>query len=201
MTANVQRTVVSAFTVTVTAPPDDPPPDAQPEPDEGAAGDAGEKAVPRPVTAPSPKVEVKPKIARPPASSDGLQDRAGAQQSGDGTGSAGTGVGTGSGQSGTGTGGGVARKPELVRTITDASAFPVPPGGREARIGKSVIVRLNVSAEGLPTSCSIYRASPFPETDRTVCNLALQQVRFRPALDNRGNPVAATFYYKQDFFN
>jgi protein TonB len=201
MTASVQRTVVSAFTVTVTAPADEPPPAAQPQPDEGAAGDPGKQAVPRPVAAPTPRVVVKPETPLPPASADGSQNTSGARQSGDGTGAAGSGVGTGSGQGGNGTGGGSARKPELIATITDARAFPVPPGGRKARIGKSVIVRLSVSAQGVPTQCSVYRPSPFPETDRVVCDLALRQVRFKPALDHNGNTVASTFYYKQEFFN
>ena len=201
MTATAQRAVVSAFTVTVTAPPDDPPADAEPEPDEGAAGPTGEQAVPRPVTAPSPEVPTREDLPLPQASSTGAANTSGAKDSGDGTGAAGLGAGTGSGRDGGGTGGGIARKPELIATITDARAFPVPPGGREARIGESVIVRLRVSADGIPVRCGIYRASPFPQTDQAVCDLALQQVRFRPALDNNGNPVAATFYYMQEFFD
>ena len=201
MTERAQSAAVSAFTVTITAPPDDPPKQAKPEPDEGAAGPAREKAVPKPVTAPSPKLPAKQDIPFPKASSDGLDSASGAKDSGSGTGAAGDGLGTGSGREGGGTGGGIARKPELIATITDARAFPVPPGGRKARVGESVIVRLIVSAQGRPTNCRIYRASPFPQTDQAVCDLALQQVRFRPALDNNGDPVAAPFYYKQEFFN
>ncbi|MEP5936748.1 MAG: TonB family protein [Erythrobacter sp.] len=201
MTAIAQRAVVSAFTVTITVPPDDPPADAEPEPDEGAAGSEGKQSVPKPVTAPTPKVPTKQDVPLPEASSTGTANTSGAKSGGDGTGAAGDGIGTGSGQGGGGTGGGISRKPELIATITDARSFPVPPGGREARIGKSVIVRLMVSAQGSPTSCSIYRASPFPQTDQAVCDLALKQVRFRPALDNNGDPVAARFYYKQEFFN
>jgi protein TonB len=92
-------------------------------------------------------------------------------------------------------------KPVLIRSITDASAFPIPPGGREARIGESVIVRLIVSPQGRVTNCSIYRASPFPQTDATVCQLAFEQIRFEPARDHDGNPVSAPFYYRQRFFN
>ena len=95
----------------------------------------------------------------------------------------------------------MASKPVLIRSITDASAFPIPPGGRQARVGESVIVRLLVSTQGRVTSCSIYRASPFPETDATVCELAYEQIRFEPARDSNGDPVAAVFYYQQRFFN
>ena len=193
----VEQSVVSAFTVTVSAPeePSEPP---EPEP-EGAQGDPGREAVPDAVTAPPQPVRRDPPAPR--ASSTGTADTSGAAEEGAGTGRSGTGEGTGSGDGGGGQGGGAATKPQLVRAITDASAFPVPPGGRAARIGQSVIVRLSVSAQGRATRCSIYRPSPFPETDATVCRLALEQLRFEPARDRAGNPVAAEFYYQQRFFN
>ena len=202
MTTTVERTVVSAFTVTVTTPDEpDPPPEPEPQPDEGAAGDPGKKATPRPVTAPTPKIPVRQDRPMPRASSTGTADTSGAKETGDGTGAAGEGLGTGSGRSGGGRGGIAVTKPELIRAITDASAFPVPPGGRQARIGKSVIVRLSVSAEGRVTGCSVYEPSPFPETDAMVCTLAREQVLFEPARDANGDPVAATFFYRQRFFN
>ena len=198
-TQDVEKSVVSAFTVTVTAPED--PPTSEPAPEEGAAGNAGERATPRPVTAPKPEIPVRQDEPMPEASSDGAEDTSGARDAGEGTGEAGSGVGTGSGREGSGAGGAAVTKPVLIRSITDASAFPIPPGGREARIGKSVIVRLIVSAQGRATNCRIYRASPFPQTDATVCRLALEQLRFEPARDRNGNPVSAPFYYQQRFFN
>ena len=137
----------------------------------------------------------------PRASSTGTANTSGARDQGDGTGAEGSGLGTGSGRSGGGRGGVAVTKPVLVQSITDASAFPIPPGGREARIGESVIVRFGVSAEGRVTSCSVYRPSPFPETDAMVCTLARDQVRFEPARDANGDPVASTFLYRQRFFN
>ena len=198
--ATVEREVVSAFTVTVTAPPEETP-EVEPQPDEGAQGDPGREAVPQPVTAPTPRQQVREDRPVPRASSTGTATDSGATDSGAGTGAAGSGTGTGAGRGGGGQGGVAATKPVLVRAITDASAFPIPPGGREARIGKSVIVKLRVSTEGRATSCSIYRPSPFPETDAKVCELALQQLRFEPAHNAEGQPVAAPFYYQQRFFN
>ena len=198
--ASVERSVVSAFTVTVTAPPEETPV-VEPEPDEGAQGDPGEEAVPQPVTAPTPRRQVKEDRPVPRASSTGAATTSGATQSGDGTGAAGSGTGTGAGRGGGGQGGVAATKPVLTRSISDSSAFPIPPGGREARIGKSVVVRLMVSAEGRVTSCSVYRPSPFPETDAKVCELSYSQIRFDPARDAQGNAVAAPFYYQQRFFN
>ena len=196
----VEQSVVSAFTVTVAAPPPEMEEDPAPEP-EGAQGDPGREAVPAPVTAPEPQRPLRDDPPAPRAASTGTAQTSGATDDGEGTGRAGEGQGTGSGEGGSGQGAGVATKPVLTRAITDASAFPVPPGGREARIGKSVIVRLTVSAQGRATRCSIYRPSPFPETDAAVCRLALEQLRFEPARDARGNPVAATFHYQQRFFN
>lgn len=195
---SVERSVVSAFTVSVTAPPE---PQPEPAPEEaGAAGEPGREAVPKPVTAPPARLPVREEPV-PRASSTGTSARSGASDSGAGTGAGGSGAGTGAGSGGSGSGGGAASKPVLVRTITDVRAFPIPPGGREARIGKSVVVRLGVSAEGRVTSCSVYRPSPFPETDAVVCRLASDQIRFEPARDASGQPVASTFYYQQRFFN
>lgn len=200
MTAGVERTVVSAFTVTVTAPEEETPV-TEPEPDEGAQGDPGREATPSPVTAPTPKVPVKQDKPMPRASSTGAANTSGARDEGDGTGAEGQGLGTGSGRSGGGRGGVAATKPVLVRSITDASAFPIPPGGRKARIGESVIVKLTVSPQGRVTDCSIYRPSPFPETDAMVCTLAREQILFEPARDANGKPVSAPFYYRQRFFS
>ena len=197
--SGVERSVVSAFTVTVSTPEEKPEP-TEPEP-EGAQGDPGREAVPDAVTAPEPERRMREDPPAPRASSTGTANTAGATDQGQGTGRSGTGEGTGSGEGGGGQGGGAATKPVLTRAITDASAFPVPPGGRQARIGQSVIVRLTVSSQGRATRCSIYRPSPFPETDAAVCRLALDQLRFEPARDASGNPVAATFHYQQRFFN
>ncbi|WP_284124386.1 energy transducer TonB family protein [Parerythrobacter aestuarii] len=198
-TGEVEDKVLSAITVTVTTPPEDLPPN-DPEPDEGSQGNPGDRAVPKPTSAPSPKIPIRKDEPQPRATSTGSDINSGANQ-GDGTGSAGEGLGTGAGRGGSGRGGIPVTRPVLVATITDASSFPIPPGGRKERIGKSVDVRLGVSTQGRVTSCSIVRASPFPETDAKVCELAYEQVRFEPARDANGDPVASTFTYRQRFFN
>lgn len=198
-TAEVERSVVSAFTVTVTAPQEPPP--SEHASDEGAQGETGERATPRPVTAPLPKLPKPQPVPLPRVSSTGSQSSSGAQSAGDGTGGAGSGLGTGSGGTGSGSGGGAVTKPVLIRAITDARLFPVPPGGREARVGQSVIVRLIISPAGRVSECRVHRPSAFPETDAAVCRLAPEHLRFEPARDRDGRPVAAPFYYQQRFFD
>ena len=197
--AGVEDTVISAFTVTVTAPEEKPEPEPE---DQGAQGDSGKEAVPKPVIAPSPKIPIRQDRPAPRASSTGSADTSGAAQAGNGTGAAGTGQGTGSGRGGSGRGGGAVTKPEIISgVINSARDFPVPEGGRQARIGTSVIVKVTVQPDGRATNCSVYRASPFPETDQATCRLVMEKLRFRPATDANGNPVAAPFHYQQRFFN
>lgn len=201
-TASVEREVVSAFTVTVTAPPDPPPPpENRSEPDEGAQGDPGREAVAQPVTSQPPKVRVKQDDPLPRAPSTGRANQSGAATEGDGTGAAGRGLATGSGNSGSGRGGVAVSKPVHVSgSIDNARDFPVPPGGRAARRGTRVIVRVIVGIDGRARDCSIYRASADPEADRITCQLVESRLGFRPATDANGNPVAAPFYWQQEWF-
>lgn len=199
-TQSVEKSVVSAFTVTVTTPPDPPPEENIPEPDEGAAGAPGKEAVPEPVTAPTSPIESRP-TPKPRASSTGTAKTSGARDAGEGTGAAGTGEGTGSGNRGGGQGGVAITKPvHISGGIDNARDYPTPPGGREARRGTEVIVKVTVGTDGRARDCSVYRASPDPEADAITCQLVEQRLRFRPATDGRGNPVPAPFYWRQRWF-
>lgn len=191
----VEETVVSAFTVTITA-PEDP----EPEPDAGAAGEQGREATPKPVTAPDPPVPVPRNTPVPRASSTGAANTSGARDSGDGTGAAGDGLGTGSGRGGGGTGGGIATKPS-VRSgqINEARDFPVPEGGRETRFGKSVTVVFTVTTDGRATDCSVARSGVDAETTARVCPLVMEKVRFNPATTTDGRAVEARYGYRVDF--
>jgi protein TonB len=200
VTASVERQVVSAFSIAVPPEPP-PPPQAPPEPDRGAAGDPGRDAVAKPVSNPPPKVQVKRDPPAPRAASTGIASLSGAAEAGDGTGAAGSGDGTGSGTGGNGRGAGGAAKPVLVSgTIDNARDFPVPAGGRAARRGTQVIVRVTVGIDGRARDCAIYRASPDAEADRITCQLVETRLRFRPAKDADGNPVPAPFYWRQQWF-
>ena len=200
LTGAVERQVVEAVTVTITAPPEEPP-EPPAEPDAGASGEEGREAVPREVAVPDPPIPVPRPVPAPRASSTGSADTSGASESGSGTGAGGEGAGTGSGQGGGGQGGGAVNKPEhIAGSIDDASDYPVPEGGRAARRGTEVIVRVIVGVDGRASNCTVYRPSPDPEADRITCRLVVERLRFRPATDAQGNPVPAPFYWRQRWF-
>lgn len=198
-TAGVERQVVSAFSV-ATPPP--PPPENPSEPDKGVQGAPGREAVAQPVAAPSARVRIKPDPPRPRAAATGTASESGAASAGEGTGAAGSGLGTGSGNSGSGRGSGsaVTKPVHISGRIDNARDFPVPPGGREARRGTQVIVRVIIGTDGRARDCTIYRPSPDPEADRITCQLVEARLGFRPATDAEGRPVAAPFYWRQQWF-
>ncbi len=198
-TASVEREVVSAFTVTVTAPDEPSEPETEPEPDEGAAGAPGEEAVPQPVTAPTSRIETRP-TPRPRASSTGTANRSGAREAGDGTGAEGQGEGTGSGNRGSGQGNGVAVRPSVRSGGLDARRdFPVPDGGRASRFGTSVTVVFTVTTDGRAKQCSVRSSTADAESTALVCGLVIEKIRFNPAQTRAGDPIEARYGYRVDF--
>lgn len=200
--AKAVDTVLSTFSVTVYTPPlpPPPPPPPQKQPEKtGKSGNEGKQAVAK-ATKASAVIPVK-QVPTPKVTSTGSADSSGAAKQGGGTGAGGPGSGTGSGTGGNGSGGGAAAKAVHVSgQINKASDFPVPPGGREARIGKSVILALTISPAGRATACRVYKPSGFPETDQVACRLAMERLRFKPATNGAGQPVTSTFYWQQKFF-
>ena len=198
-TASVEQAVLRTVMVTVETREYEPPPD--PMPDAGAAGEEGRKAVPKPVVAPEAKIVIKPAAPAPKASSTGTADNAGARAAGSGTGAGGTGSGTGSGAGGAGQGGGAVTKPlHISGSINNARDYPTPPGGRQARIGNEVIVKVTVGTDGRASNCSVFRPSPDAEADAITCRLVVERLRFKPATDSNGTPVSAPFYWRQRWF-
>lgn len=200
----VVEQATSLVTVTVNTPPPpepEPSPEPSPEPDEGAAGEEGRRATPREVTAPPAPLPIPSPVPR--AASTGTASTSGAREQGQGTGAGGEGEGTGSGRAGAGQGGiAVTRPVKIAGNIDDDDIddFPIPPGGRESRIGQSVTVYMTVGVDGRASNCRVVEPSNDPAADRLVCQLAVQRFRFRPATDANGNPVPATYGWRQDFF-
>lgn len=205
LAASVVKTVLSTFNVTVVTPPlPPPPPPPPPQPtkdkDAGAKGDPGKKAIAKATKAPEPRIPLSPKPA-PKASNTGSADTSGAANQGNGSGSQGRGDGTGAGGTGNGSGGGgIAVKPS-VRSgqINDSRDFPVPPGGRQARFGKSVTVYFTVTTDGRARGCTVASSSVDADTTARVCPLVVQRIRFTPARRADGTPVEARYGYKVDF--
>lgn len=199
---SMEREVLSTFNVTIAPPPrPPPPPQAESEPNEGAAAAPAKIAVPKPVTAPKPKLPLKRETPIPRASSKGDASTSGAKDAGAGTGAAGSGVGTGSGRGGSGQGGVAVTKPvKIAGDISAAADFPVPPGGRQARFGTSVTVYMTVGIDGRASNCRVVRPSPDREADAIVCRLAEERFRFRPATDDSGKPVVASYGWRQEWF-
>lgn len=197
-TAQISKTVLSTFSVTVTTPPPAPEPSKQPEP-AGAAAEAGKKAAARDVKAAQPKVELA-RAPAPKAASTGSANSSGAKDAGTGTGAGGQGAGTGSGTGGNGPGGGLTRKVEKIAGEIN-SAKDYPRETRGLRKDDHVIVVITVSAEGTPTACRVHRPSKDAQANAITCALALQRFRFRPATDAQGNPVAATYGWRQRWYD
>ncbi len=199
-TAAVIKQATSMVTVTVyTPPPAEPSPDPTPSPDEGASGEKAKKAKAKEVAVPPRPKPIK--TDAPTAASTGDANQSGASDQGAGTGAGGPGEGTGSGRGGQGAGGVPVTKPvKIAGDINDARDFPVPPGGRQARRGTEVIVYMTVGVDGRASDCRVTKPSPDPEADRIVCQLAVQRFRFKPARDANGDPVPASYGWRQRWF-
>jgi protein TonB len=183
-------------TFDITEPP--PPPIvevAEESAPKGDPGEAGKKADPTPVVAPEPKIEVpapSPVVAAPVAGT-GSAPSAGAAAAGTGTGAGGSGTGLGGGGSG-GEGFTPARR---ISKIPDREyrRFVAASGMRTGRVG--ILVKVNT--DGRPSNCRIVRSSGNPGADALMCRLTEQYVRFRPATDPQGRPVAQDITWVPDW--
>jgi protein TonB len=196
------------FDVGQPPPPPPPPPPTQkrqPKPKEKEGGSAPKniRSEATPVVAPKPKVETPPvqKIAATETPRQGTAPTQGASDvRGPGTGAGGAGTGTGSGAGGNGPGGGgnngVADPPHLVTPVLRGRDFSREmlerwPGGA------TIFLRLRVDARGYVSECTVDRGTGVAAIDSTMCNLAHDRLRFRPAVNRAGQAVAGWFGYAQ----
>ncbi|MFL6731497.1 MAG: energy transducer TonB [Sphingomicrobium sp.] len=192
----------------VNKPPPPPPPPRQnqrPKPKEKEGGSAPKNLISEatPVVAPKPRIEI-PTVQQIAASETPRQGTAPTQGASDvrgpGTGAGGVGNGTGSGSGGNGPGGGgdggVAEPPHLATPVLRGRDFP-----REMLdswpLGATVFMRLRVDPRGYVSECTVDRGTGLPYIDNALCNLAHDRLRFRPALNRRGQAVAGWFGYAQ----
>ncbi len=206
LTSAMVEEATSLVTVTVTTPPPpDPPaprPSPDPEPDEGSANEEGRVTIAREQAAPPPRIVLAPSpVPLPRAISTSLAAAVGAGDRGTGSGAGGEGAGSGAGLSGAGNGGVPATRPvKIAGEINNAADYPVPPGGREIRLGRSVTITMTVTVNGRATDCRVIEPSPDPVADRITCELAEERFRFEPARDAAGQPVASAYGWRQGWF-
>ncbi|HET7606868.1 MAG TPA: energy transducer TonB [Sphingomicrobium sp.] len=182
----VSRAVEQLKTFDLRAPP--PPPVPPPPPpqrrrpqQQDEAGAPAKQAEPTPVVAPQPRIPAPSPIPAAKVAGAGSASSSGAGASGTGTGAGGSGSGTGAGGTGDFT---PARKLTKIpdREYRRFAATGVASG--------SVAISVRVNADGSVSNCRVVRSSGNSTADSLMCDLFVQYVRFSPARDPAGRPVA-----------
>jgi protein TonB len=191
----VQRAVEQLTTININEPPPPPPierpkPAPKPQAMKKPEGAAAKRAEPSPVVAPQPKLPVPSPIPAAKIAGTGNATTSGA--------AAAAGTGTGAGGTGNGRGGGGYADysrftpARLVRNLTRgdyrALAAGRMPTGR-------AMVSLRVEPNGQAANCRVLRSSGDPYVDAGLCPLITQRLRFLPALDDQGQPIAYQLDY------
>jgi protein TonB len=182
----VTHAIESLKTFDIREPPPPPPQPPPPPSDKPKAkleeGAAGKKAEPSPVVAPKPKIPVQSPIPAAQVAGTGNAPNAGAAASGTGTGAGGSGSGRGGGGSG-----GFTPAQKITKIPDREYRRLVAASGLERG---TVGVAIRVTPEGVASNCHVVRSSGNPTADALMCQLTEQYVRFRPARDPNGRPVA-----------
>jgi protein TonB len=171
-------------------PPPEPPPPPQPRPKQAKLeeGAAGKKANPTPVVAPRPRIPAPSPIPAAPIAGTGSATRSGAANYGTGPGAGGAGNGPGGG-------GDYSRftPARRISRIPDREYRNLAASGLQSG---TVGVTIKVNTDGSVSNCRVARSSGNLYADGLMCQLTLRYIRFSPALDPSGRPVAqdVTFY-------
>ena len=200
--------VLRLIDINALKPPPPPPPPrqqqrARPKLKEGGSAPKNIKSEATPVVAPKHRIDLRqpqPIVAAetPRQGADPTQGASNVRGPGTGAGGVGTGTGSGSGGSGPGGGGdgGAAYPPRLLTPVLSGRDFArdlLDSWPRNAQI----FLRLRVDARGGVSECIIDRGSGVTAIDSEICNLVHRRLRFRPALNKAGQPVAGWFGYRQ----
>lgn len=175
------------------APPPPPPPPPPPKPAlrpheaKKAAGAPAPKAEPAPVVAPPTRIQLPFPVPAAKVAGSGTAASSGAGTSGTGTGAGGLG-------SGPGGGGDYSRftPARLVRNLTRGDYRSIVAGRLPS--GRAM-VSLRVEPSGVPSNCRVVRSSGDAVVDSGLCPLIEARLRFRPALDAQGRPIAYQLQY------
>ena len=192
--------------IVITAMPPPPVVEIQPrterlEKKESAASAKNIESQATPVFAPRPVVElptVQPIIASPTPREGAEATQGASDVAGPGTGAGGSGTGTGSGDAGNGdgSGSGVASRARLLTPSLRSRDYPSQLRGRWPS-GASPFVMFTVEPDGRVSDCRIFRTSGDPVIDMVTCSLVTARFVYRPAYDQRGQPVASKMAYEQ----
>jgi len=164
-------------------PPVQPPkPATKPQAMKKPQGASAKKAEPTPVVAPQPKIPAPSPVPAAKVAGTGTATRSGAAGAGNGTGAGGAGNGPG--------GGGDFSRFTPARRITKIPDSEYRSLARTGIPSGSVGVTIRVNPDGSVSNCRVARSSGDPNIDALMCQLTLRYVRFDPARDPYGRPVA-----------
>jgi periplasmic protein TonB len=184
---NVRQAVERMTTIAISQPPPPPPirppkPAPKPQPMKKPEGAAAKQAKPTPVVAPQPKLPLPSPIPAARVAGTGTSTASGAAVSGSGTGAGGPGIGAGGGGTG---------------AFTPAQKITKIPNGEYRRLVSvsgmqrgTVGVTIRVNPDGSASNCRVVRSSGNPVADSLMCQLTERYVRFLPARDPGGRPIA-----------
>jgi periplasmic protein TonB len=171
-------------------PPRQPPPKPAPKPQamKKPEGAAAKKAEPSPVVAPEPRIPAPSPLPAAKVAGTGSATASGAAQSGSGTGAGGAGSGPG--------GGGDFSGYTPARRITRIPNSEYRGLAATGILSGNVGVTVKVNTDGSVSNCRVARSSGDRGIDGLMCQLTLRYIRFEPARDRAGRPVAQdiTFY-------
>ena len=180
---------LQTFDISVPPPPPPvPPPRPTPKPRaKKPQGAPAKQAEPSPIVAPPTPLPVQSPVPAAKVAGSGSATSSGGAAAGNGTGAGGYGNGAG--------GGGFAGFTPARRV----TRIPNSEYGRLAATGiasGSVGVTIKVNTDGSVSNCRVARSSGDPSIDGLMCQLTLRYIRFDPARDPSGNPVAqdVTFF-------
>jgi protein TonB len=80
-----------------------------------------------------------------------------------------------------------------VPTISPERAIGYPSSALRNEEQGRVEYEVDVDASGTPTDCRIVVTSGHPSLDEETCRDLMRRVRFKPATDEQGKPVAGTY--------
>lgn len=175
---------LQSFDLTLPRPPQPNPPPPRPRPRQ-AKPNRPAPAAPKASPNPMPEVKIPTPQSAPASASPG-----GGNSSSNGAG--GAGIGTGSGGAGNGTGGGGNLPARLVRNLS-RSDYRALAAGRMAAGSAGLAIRVNAS--GRVDSCRVEQSSGDSVIDSGLCPLVSSRLRFDPARNAYGQPIAYYTHY------